>query len=62
VGSVFFAESSLLDLPNVAVSPHRSGGGTAGLKMRQIEIFAENVRRQVLDLPLLNVVGVVRGY
>jgi phosphoglycerate dehydrogenase-like enzyme len=55
-------ENPLWDMPNVVVSPHHSGGGTVGLRKRQVEIFAENVRRYVSDRPLLNVVDIVRGY
>jgi phosphoglycerate dehydrogenase-like enzyme len=54
--------SPLWNLPNVIVSPHHSGGGTAGLRSRQIEIFVNNVRKYADIQQLDNVVDLSRGY
>lgn len=49
------------DLPNVIVSPHRSGSSAAG-RGRGLELFADNVRRFVAGEPLRNTVDLDAGY
>lgn len=55
------AESPFWDLPNVYVTCH-SSGWTEGLRRRQRELFAENLRRFTLGESLLGVVDLARGY
>ena len=54
-------DSPFWDMPNVIVTPHRSGS-IHGYFERAAEFFAENLQRYVRDEPLLNVVGRERGY
>jgi phosphoglycerate dehydrogenase-like enzyme len=51
----------LWNVPNVIITPHRSGGSqhTAG---REAGIFIENMRRYVAGLPMINVVDKLKGY
>ena len=48
-------------IPNVVVSPHRSGSSSAG-RDRGLDLFADNVRRFVAGQPLRNVVDLDAGY
>ncbi len=50
------AESWFWQHPRVALSPHSSNGGS-GMKQRSIDLFLENLRRQMAGETLLNVVG-----
>ena len=54
-------DSPFWDLPNVIVTPHRSGA-MHGYFDRAAEFFAENLRRYAGGEPLLNVVERERGY
>ena len=49
------------ELPNVVVSPHRSGSSAAG-RDRGLDLFADNIRRFVAGEPLRNVVDLDAGY
>ncbi|MGB9606308.1 MAG: D-2-hydroxyacid dehydrogenase [Bryobacteraceae bacterium] len=51
----------IFDCPNVVMTMHTSGW-SPDRQRRLIEFFAENVRRYVNGLPLLNVVDKQRGY
>lgn len=51
----------IFDCPNVVMTMHTSGW-SPDRQRRLIEFFAENVRRYVAGLPLLNVVDKQRGY
>ncbi len=51
----------IFDCPNVVMSAHTSGW-SPDRQVRLIELFAENVRRYALGLPLINVVDKQRGY
>jgi phosphoglycerate dehydrogenase-like enzyme len=51
----------IFDCPNVVMTMHTSGWGP-DRQRRLIEFFAENVRRYVHGLPLINVVDKQRGY
>jgi phosphoglycerate dehydrogenase-like enzyme len=51
----------IFDCPNVVMSAHTSGW-SPDRQVRLIELFADNVRRYALGLPLVNVVDKVRGY
>jgi len=51
----------IFDCPNVVMTAHTSGW-SPDRQVRLIEVFAENVRRYVNGLPLLNVVDKKRGY
>lgn len=51
----------IFDCPNVVMTMHTSGW-SRDRQRRLIEFFAENVRRYVTGLPLLNVVDKQRGY
>lgn len=51
----------IFDCPNVVMSAHTSGW-SPDRQVRLIELFAENVRRYALGLPLINVVDKERGY
>ncbi|MDW8131203.1 MAG: D-2-hydroxyacid dehydrogenase [Bryobacterales bacterium] len=51
----------IFDCPNVVMTMHTSGW-SRDRQRRLIEFFAENVRRYVNGLPLLNVVDKQRGY
>lgn len=53
--------SPLWDLPNVIVTPHRSGA-MHGYFDRAAEFFAENLGRYARGEPLANMVGRERGY
>jgi phosphoglycerate dehydrogenase-like enzyme len=55
------ADNPLWKLPNVIVTPHISGN-TPFYNERAMELFAENLRRYLDGLPLLNVIDVERGY
>lgn len=55
------ANSPLWKLPNVLLSPHISGN-TRYYNERAIEMFAENLRRYINDLPLFNLIDLERGY
>ncbi len=55
------ADSPFWDLPNVIVTPHRSGA-MHGYFDRAAEFFAENLGRYAKGEPLANVVGRDRGY
>jgi phosphoglycerate dehydrogenase-like enzyme len=54
-------EHALWDCPNLAITPHNSGGAPIR-QVRLIALVAENVRRYAAGLPLLNVVDKTRGY
>jgi len=54
-------EHPIFDCPNVVMTMHTSGW-SPDRQRRLIEFFAENVRRYVNGLPLLNVVDKERGY
>jgi phosphoglycerate dehydrogenase-like enzyme len=54
-------EDPLWDCPNLVISPHNSGQAPSR-QLRFVALVAENVRRYVAGLPLLNVVDKVRGY
>ena len=54
-------DSPFWDLPNVIVTPHRSGS-MQGYFDRAAEFFAENLDRYARGEPLMNVVGRERGY
>ena len=54
-------ESPLWDLPNVIVTPHRSGA-MRGYFPRAAAFFAENLGRYARGEPLLNVADRARGY
>ena len=49
------------DLPNVIVSPHRSGSSSVG-DARGLDLFADNIRRFAAGQPLRNVVDLDAGY
>jgi phosphoglycerate dehydrogenase-like enzyme len=51
----------IFDCPNVVMSAHTSGW-SPDRQVRLIELFADNVRRYALGLPLINVVDKQRGY
>jgi len=53
--------SSLWDLPNVVVSPHRAGD-FAGWREALIELFVENLERYLTGNPLRNVVDKRLGF
>ena len=55
------ADSPFWDMPNVIVTPHRSGS-LQGYFDRAAEFFAENLGRYERGEALLNVVGRERGY
>ncbi|HYI57146.1 MAG TPA: D-2-hydroxyacid dehydrogenase [Microlunatus sp.] len=55
------ADHRAWDIPNVIVSPHRSGSTSAG-RGRGLDLFADNVRRFVAGQPLRNVVDLDTGY
>ena len=55
------ADHRAWDLPNVVVSPHRSGSSSAG-RGRGLDLFADNVRRFAAGEPLRNVVDLDAGY
>jgi phosphoglycerate dehydrogenase-like enzyme len=51
----------IFDCPNVVMSAHTSGW-SPDRQVRLIALFADNVRRYALGLPLINVVDKQRGY
>ncbi len=51
----------IYDCPNVVMTAHTSGW-SPDRQVRLIEVFAENVRRYVNGIPLVNVVDKKRGY
>ncbi len=51
----------IFDCPNVVMSAHTSGW-SPDRQVRLIELFADNVRRYAMGLPLVNVVDKARGY
>lgn len=54
-------EDELWAAPNLIITCHTSGW-SAKVQERRMELFAENARRYVAGLPLLNVVDKRRGY
>jgi phosphoglycerate dehydrogenase-like enzyme len=54
-------DNPLWDCPNLVITPHNSGSAPIR-EVRLIALVAENLRRYVQGLPLLNVVDKVRGY
>ena len=54
--------SPLWAMPHVLIAPHNSPGWTEGLRMRQINLFVENLARFVGGQPLESVVNLERGY
>ncbi len=54
-------DSPLWKLPNVLLTPHISGN-TSSYKERAMGLFAENLRRYLLDLPLFNLIDLEQGY
>jgi phosphoglycerate dehydrogenase-like enzyme len=54
-------ENPLWDCPNLIITPHNSGSAPIR-EVRLNALVAENLRRYVRGLPLLNVVDKVRGY
>jgi phosphoglycerate dehydrogenase-like enzyme len=55
------ADDELWTAPNIIITCHTSGWSPK-VEGRTSELFAENVRRYVSGLPLLNVVDKHRGY
>jgi phosphoglycerate dehydrogenase-like enzyme len=55
------SEDDLWTAPNLIITCHTSGWSPK-VQGRRMELFAENVRRYVAGLPLLNVVDKRRGY
>ncbi|HOM67974.1 MAG TPA: NAD(P)-dependent oxidoreductase, partial [Brevefilum fermentans] len=55
------AESPLWDLENVIISPHVSGL-SHHLPQETLDLFVENLKRYLEDLPLYNLVDQVQGY
>jgi len=55
------SDHPIFDCPNVVMSMHTSGW-SPDRQVRLIELFAENVRRYAVGLPLVNVVDKQRGY
>jgi phosphoglycerate dehydrogenase-like enzyme len=55
-------DSPLWEMPNVYVSPHTSPGWTTGLRQRQMQLFANNLKRYIRKEPLEGVVDIARGY
>jgi phosphoglycerate dehydrogenase-like enzyme len=55
------AESPLWKLPNLIITPHIAGNSTE-YDGRAIDLFAENLRRYLMGLPLLNLYDAKRGY
>jgi len=51
----------IFDCPNVVMSAHTSGW-SPDRQVRLIDLFADNVRRYALGLPLINVVDKEKGY
>ena len=51
----------IYDCPNVVMSAH-SSGWSPDRQVRLIDLFADNVRRYALGIPLVNVVDKQRGY
>jgi len=54
-------EHPLWSCPNLVITPHNSGAAPIR-QVRLVTLVAENLRRYVGGLPLLNVVDKVRGY
>jgi phosphoglycerate dehydrogenase-like enzyme len=52
----------LVELPQVLLTPHISGLGDRGVQERQRAVFADNLRRYLDGLPLVNEVDRARGY
>ena len=55
------ATHPIFDCDNVVMSAHTSGW-SVDRQVRVIDVFADNVRRYVAGLPLVNVVDKARGY
>jgi phosphoglycerate dehydrogenase-like enzyme len=55
------SDHPIFDCPNVVMTMHTSGW-SPDRQVRLIDLFAENIRRYVAGLPLLNVVDKERGY
>ncbi len=55
------SDHPIFDCPNVVMSAHTSGW-SPDRQVRLIELFAENVRRYVEGIPLINVVDKAAGY
>ena len=51
----------IFELTNVVMTPHTSSWGRER-QARNVELYAENVRRYAIGEPLLNVVDKQRGY
>ena len=51
----------IFDSPNVVMSAHTSGW-SPDRQVRLIDLFADNVRRYALGIPLVNVVDKLKGY
>ena len=57
------AESRLWHTRNLLITPHVAGGLTVPYTLRRnVEMFAENLRRYAAGKPLLHVVDRTRGY
>jgi len=54
-------EHALWDCPNLVITPHNSGVAPIR-QVRLLSLVAENLRRYLAGLPLLNVVDKARGY
>ncbi|MCW5979002.1 MAG: D-2-hydroxyacid dehydrogenase [Bryobacteraceae bacterium] len=55
------SEHPIFDCPNVVMSAHTSGW-SPDRQVRLIELFADNVRRYAMGIPLINVVDKQKGY
>lgn len=55
------AESPLWKAPNLIISPHISGNSPE-YDQRAVDLFAENLRRYLIKLPLLNLFDMNLGY
>ena len=55
-------ESELWDMPNVVMTPHRSGGISASRESPGEDAFTENLERFLTGRPLLNQVDPTLGY
>jgi phosphoglycerate dehydrogenase-like enzyme len=54
-------DSPAWDLPNIIVSPHRSGSSAASTR-RGLQLFTDNLVRFAANEPLMNVVDLAAGY
>jgi phosphoglycerate dehydrogenase-like enzyme len=55
------SDSPLWKLPNVILTPHISGN-TPHYNERAMQLFTENLRRYLADLPLYNIIDLEGGY